>query len=278
MLPAHSLRVMTYNVHGCLGLDRVRSVERIAEVLLHYNPDIVALQEVDVHAAVDNSVDQASALSELSGYQMHFSPTRANEKGQFGNVILCKRPFELVGEGTLPVRFGEARAAHRLRIPLDEDTAIDLVNTHLSIHFFERLPQIRALLSDDALLEPHGITADEVKSNADEVVLPQLSFSPIRGPTDLLILCGDLNAGSWSPVYRWFLKRLHDVQRGRTTRALSTWPSRLPLLRLDHIWLGRRLGVDAVIVPKTTLTQVASDHLPLIADLRILQPEMISVP
>ena len=256
-MQARTLRMMTYNVHACVGTDRARDVERIAKVIGSYEPDVVALQEVDVHAAADNHIDQAARLSELTGYDMHFSATRRCEKGQFGNLILSKLPFECVGEGTLPVRFGETRAAHRVRLLLDERLAIELVNTHLSIHFFERMPQIRAIFADD-------------ETTVTERVVPELSFSPIRGPTDLLIVCGDLNAGSWSPVYRWFLKRLHDVQGNRKSRALATWPSYFPLLRLDHIWLGRRIIAEAVAVPRTPLTLRASDHLPLIADLRIV--------
>jgi endonuclease/exonuclease/phosphatase family metal-dependent hydrolase len=137
-------------------------------------------------------------------------------------------------------------------VSIDEDTSVDLVNTHLSIHLLERMMQVRALISDT---DPEAAT--------------EKNFAPVRPPTEMLVLCGDLNAGSWSPVYRWFLQHLHDAQRGERRRALATWPSRFPLLRLDHVWLGSRLKSERVIVPRTPLTQKASDHLPLIVDVRV---------
>ena len=43
-----SLRVMTYNVHSCVGIDGRLSPRRVARVIARYQPDVVALQEVDV--------------------------------------------------------------------------------------------------------------------------------------------------------------------------------------------------------------------------------------
>jgi len=42
------LRIMTYNVHRCVGVDGRADPRRIAEVIAAYQPDIVALQELDV--------------------------------------------------------------------------------------------------------------------------------------------------------------------------------------------------------------------------------------
>ena len=245
-------RVMTYNVHGGLGTDGARDLERIAEVINLYEPDIVALQEVDVQCHPENAEDQALRLGELTGRAFHFTPARANEKGEFGNLVLTRHPFRFVAEGALPVRFGETRTAQRMQVVLGENTSVDFVNTHLSIHLLERMMQVRALISDT---DPEAVT--------------EKNFAPIRLPTDMLVLCGDLNAGSWSPAYRWFLRRLHDAQRHERGRAMATWPSRFPLLRLDHVWLGSRLKSERVMVPRTPLTQKASDHLPLIVDVRV---------
>lgn len=40
-------RIVTWNVHRCVGSDRRLDVDRIAAALAQLNPDIVALQELD---------------------------------------------------------------------------------------------------------------------------------------------------------------------------------------------------------------------------------------
>ena len=42
-----SLRLMTYNVHRGIGLDKKCDLQRIADVILQAQPDVVAVQEVD---------------------------------------------------------------------------------------------------------------------------------------------------------------------------------------------------------------------------------------
>ena len=85
-----------------------------------------------------------------------------------------------------------------------------------------------------------------------------------------VILCGDFNTVPRSEPYRMAAARLRDVQRrphGR--RTLKTFSSSRPLMRLDHIFVSSHLEAVAVAVPRTTLTRVASDHLPLLADLQV---------
>ena len=40
------LKIATYNIHKCVGLDRRRSVDRIARVIRQIDADVIALQEV----------------------------------------------------------------------------------------------------------------------------------------------------------------------------------------------------------------------------------------
>ena len=76
----------------------------------------------------------------------------------------------------------------------------------------------------------------------------------------------------FSPLYLLLRRRLRDAQRVRGRWTLGTFPSWLPLLRLDHVWIGKALQADKVIVPRDPLTRVASDHLPIVADLSLAQP------
>jgi endonuclease/exonuclease/phosphatase family metal-dependent hydrolase len=59
---------------------------------------------------------------------------------------------------------------------------------------------------------------------------------------------------------RWLHARL-----GRTP-TLPTFPAGLPLLALDRVWVHPRAALRALRVHRT---RVASDHLPLVADLEI---------
>lgn len=248
------LRVMTYNIHGGVGSDGRCEPGRVAEVIRRFGPDVVALQEVDVGQCRSGHLDQAGHIAELTNLSAHFTSARDTDGGRYGNAILTHHPYELRAEGILPVRRGEVRAAQWLRLSLPEGY-LDVVNTHLSLHFFERLEQARALFSDDPALP--------------EVGREPAPFAALRGTLDRLILCGDFNAGALSPIYFWLRHRLCDAQRAGGRSARATWPARCPLLRLDHVWLGRDLRVDRVEVPRDHVIERASDHLPIVVDLTI---------
>jgi endonuclease/exonuclease/phosphatase family metal-dependent hydrolase len=245
---------MTYNIHGCVGADGRCEPERVAEVIRRFGPDVVALQEVDVGQGRSGGLHQARHIADLTNLSAHFTSARQTDGGHYGNAILTHHPYELRAEGILPVRRGEVRAAQWLRLSLPEGY-LDVVNTHLSLHFFERLAQARALFSDDpALPESSRETAP---------------FAALRGTLERLILCGDFNAGALSPIYFWLHRRLLDAQRAGGRSARSTWPARCPLLRLDHVWIGKDLRVERVEVPRDRGIVTASDHLPIVVDLTI---------
>lgn len=252
---------MTYNIHGCVGSDGRCNPERVAEVIRRLSPDVVGLQEVDVGQGRSGRLDQAQRLADLTQLSAHFTSARVAGGGHYGNAILTHHPYELRAEGILPVRRGEVRAAQWLRLSLDE-SYIDVVNTHLSLHFFERLIQSRALFTDDPSLP---------------VAQHPAPFPALRGELEHLILLGDFNAGALSPLYFWLKRRLTDAQRAGGRSAKATWPARRPLLRLDHIWLGNQLRVEHVQVPRDPLTRVASDHLPIVVDV-LLEASKAGVP
>jgi endonuclease/exonuclease/phosphatase family metal-dependent hydrolase len=108
----------------------------------------------------------------------------------------------------------------------------------------ERLAQVEALLSDEWLGEAES-----------------------RGPC---ILCGDFNALPGSPPYRRLLARLRDAQLAvNGQRPLRTWFSHYPIGRIDHVFLAGPLEVVSIEVPRTELIRTASDHLPLVAEIRL---------
>jgi endonuclease/exonuclease/phosphatase family metal-dependent hydrolase len=239
-------RILSYNVHRCLGVDGRLSPHRIADVIASCEPDIVALQELDIRRRRTGGVDQAMMIADILKMDVHFNPALRVMEEEYGDAILTARPSTLVKRGALPSPPGAARIEPRgaLWASIDIDgTPVQVVNTHLGLLGAERVAQANALLGEDWL------------GRAD--------------CTGRKILCGDMNAVPRSRAYGRLSRDLVDVQRVLGGRPRATFPTRLPVLRLDHIFLTPGIAVTAVEVIRTPLTRIASDHCPLLADLEI---------
>lgn len=97
-----TLRIMTYNIHSCIGMDGKISPQRIARVIAQHAPDIVALQELDVGRTWTNGADQAHLIAQFLDMKVHFLSTMHLEKGQYGNAILTRYPMRLIRAEELP--------------------------------------------------------------------------------------------------------------------------------------------------------------------------------
>ena len=244
-------RLMTYNVHGCVGVDGRLDVGRIAAVIGEHRPDIVALQELDVGRARSGRVDQAHEIALRLGMRAHFNCALRVEEEQYGDAVLTPLPHRLVHSGPLPTLARtrlELRGALWVAVEVSPGVELQVLNTHLGLVPREQRLQVAALLGAGWI------------GRADW-----------RAPA---VLLGDFNATSRYAAYRSLASRLRDVQRGPAGErggkaALRTFPSRLPILRIDHMFLSEGLEVESVRAPPTALTRIASDHLPLIADLRV---------
>ena len=78
------LRVATYNVHGCVGMDGQRSEGRIAEVIASMSADIVGLQELDLGRPRSAHADQAALIATQLGWKYHFHPAMRTGGEQYG--------------------------------------------------------------------------------------------------------------------------------------------------------------------------------------------------
>jgi endonuclease/exonuclease/phosphatase family metal-dependent hydrolase len=241
-------RVMTYNIHGCSGMDGRISPRRIARIIEAEMPDIVALQEVDLGRRRSRAEDQSALIARVTGMNHEFCPTLTVDEEHYGHALFSPWPMEVVKRGRLPVapgrRVSEPRAALWVRVNV-AGRAVNVVTTHLGLGWNEGLEQVRALLGPDWL---GGIPPDE----------PAL-------------LCGDMNLSPSRAAYRLLAARMRDAQRAlRGHKPLSTFSSLRPFMRIDHIMLSPHFDVSGVRVPRNDLTRVASDHFPLIVDLRVL--------
>jgi len=239
-----SLRVMTYNVHSCRGMDGKLSPARIARVIAQSAPDVVALQEIDVRRTRTGGIDQAHLIAQHLGMEFEFHPTGSVEEGHYGDAILSHLPMRLVRAQALPV-VGRLEPRGALWVAIDVDgIEVQIINTHLGLRQWERRLQIDALLSDDWLGHP-------------------ACKSPV-------VLCGDLNATPDSQVCQRLQSVLRDGQRTLNGRKPSnTWYSAYPMLRIDHIYVDPTIQVRDFTVSSTRMARIASDHLPLIAELEL---------
>jgi endonuclease/exonuclease/phosphatase family metal-dependent hydrolase len=243
------LRLMTWNVHRCVGVDRKLDVERVADVIAGCRADVVALQELDVGRARTRGIDQAHRLADLLKMRSHFHPAITVEGERYGDAILTALPERLVKAGALPglpkIRALEPRGALWVAVDLG-GVELQVINTHLGLVPREQQVQVAELLGQ-RWLGSEAFTAPAV-------------------------LLGDFNALPVSQTYRMLTAVLRDAQDGLGKAATATFPSGFPILRIDHVFLAGDIRVAGVESPFDPRARVASDHLPLIVELEVATP------
>lgn len=240
-------RLLTYNVHRCVGTDRQLDVDRIVAVIAEHDPDIVCLQELDVGRSRTGLVDQAERIAEGLGMAFHFNPAMVVEAEEYGDALLTRLPERLIRKGALPSVRGvpglEPRGAIWAAIEVEGRT-VNVINTHFGLVPREQRLQAAALIGKDWLSDPR-----------------------CAGPT---ILTGDFNATSITRPYQALTRRLTDCQRQLGLRpTVKTFPSGFPAIRIDHAFVSDEIRVTGVKAPASPLARMASDHLPLIMDFEL---------
>lgn len=240
-----TLRVLSYNVHSCLGTDGILSAERIARVISKSDPDIVCLQELDAGRRIKGA-DQASSIARELEMHFHFHPVCGGELQCFGNAILSRHPLTLLRAEKLPTLHGSPFSEPRGILWVEAEfqgQPVHILNTHLSLWG----PELR--LQIEKLLGPEVLGHSSLAKNA--------------------ILCGDFNL---TPDSRYFTNISAHFQspymNGEGSQSYNTWTSQWPLRRLDYILMKGDLQGKMVPLPRTKLEILASDHLPIAADFK----------
>jgi len=207
-------------------------------VLKAAQPDISALQEIDSRTRAAAD-DPFSYFGDLFGWTSVAARTLTAKDGHYGHMVLSRWPIESLGEVDLSVRWREPRKAIVGAIASPVGRIV-VVAAHLGLLPFERRRQYARLK------ERLGAIADRP-----------------------LIVLGDFND----------FPRLNERALAGSlavTPPLATYPSRLPLLALDRIWFSAPFG----LVTAATLndTEHVSDHLPLVASLRLERDEQTQRP
>ena len=148
----HTLKVMTYNTHHCSppGKSAVIDVDAIASVIKKENPDIVAVQEIDVNTKRDGHLNEATEIASKAGYKSYyFAKTIDFEGGEYGILILSKYPLSNTVTYKLPTNEaigGEHRVLATATVQLPNKEIIQFGCTHLDAYHVEnRLLQIKEI-------------------------------------------------------------------------------------------------------------------------------------
>jgi endonuclease/exonuclease/phosphatase family metal-dependent hydrolase len=242
--PSLPLKILTYNIHRAIGVDRRFRPERIVRVLQHYDADVVLLQEVDEGAPRSRELNLAQELAQSAGYP-HFALGHnvSLRKGRYGNATLSR--FPILRERNIDLSVAQSwirRGCQHTSVQVDERT-LEVFNLHLGLSARERQQQV------------------ELLSHSHE-------FSGVPEGTPMLV-GGDFN--DWrSLLWPTFTNGFGflcatDSKTGRRG-AIATYPSFSPQGGLDRIYFRGPLRLLTVRRCRLQVSRVASDHLPVIAD------------
>jgi len=238
------LRTLSYNIHKCIGgVDRRYDPDRIVEVIQNLDVDVAMLQEVDGGVARSNRDHQVDLLAERLGlrYRTWFPNVDVRGGGQYGNAILSRYPIVESTNLDLSIRFKKRRSALHavLRVRHDEvDRTVHVYNMHLGLAGFERKIQLRTFLDSHPFASLHHDTP--------------------------VVVGGDLN-----DLYG----RLGELLRPAGFRGIErrplTFPAWGPMRALDAIFVRGTVDFVKLARCESDLARRASDHRPLVADVRL---------
>ena len=237
------LVIVSYNIHRGVGLDRRVDLDRIAEVVAETGADVVGLQEV-IRQNGTGHADQAAYLARRLGMAVVMGETRAHGNGTYGNAVLTRLP--IVGSVRCDLSWARREPRGCLRVDLAVNgSALHVFNCHFGLAFRERREQLELLAGFIRVSEE------------------------IAGPR---VVMGDFNEWHRGPITRGLKREFASPMRRRRTH-----PAVFPLFALDRIYWDRDLEGEAFRVHRSRLARVASDHLPVVARLR-LRPGPAPVP
>lgn len=232
------VRIATYNVHRCRGMDRRTDPARIAKVIQSLDADVVAMQEVIGAGA--SGVDQAQEIGAITGMGWVMAAAREFRGHLYGNVVMSRYGMTSHAQCDLTWRACEHRNAQRVDIDLD-GRILHVFNVHLGTALMERRHQASRLAA-------------------------YVHDTRVTGPK---IVVGDFNEWTKGLATKVLSEKLKALDLYPYLKRRVTYPGIFPVLHLDHIYYEGELEVRKVELPRTRLSLMASDHLPLVVELRV---------
>jgi endonuclease/exonuclease/phosphatase family metal-dependent hydrolase len=228
------IRVLTYNIHGAVGVDGTRDFKRIGQFLREQNIDIALLQEFDTRSQHHSTEEDIQGVMGNHFFFHEAAPTIRGRYGWYGNAIFSKYP--IAKSSVIDISTPGREPRNIIEALIDTPNGpLHVVNTHKGLRLSERTLQLTIL---HKLLD----TNSEIP----------------------LIVGGDLN--EWS-LFAGPLKKINSVLQPITPGP--TFPTLYPLFQLDRMWCRPRNLVARAAVLKTKETRKYSDHYPILAELEL---------
>src|SRR5687768_15291782 len=232
-----TLRVMTYNIHVGVGMDKKLDLQRIAGVINRERPDLVGLQEVDRGVKRTEGKDELAELAALTRMEYAFAPNLDYQGGKYGVAILSRFPIK----NTMHRMFENKRETERrgmLLVEVEFDRKpLTFVTTHLDYQF-----------EDGRLFETEQL------------------MKYVAGVKGRLIVVADLNDVPSGSSYQLMRTKFDDAWVvSRAKGDGFSYPADKPAKRIDHIFTGKGVRAKKAWVVES----LASDHVPVVADVEL---------
>jgi len=245
------VRLLSYNIHRAIGVDRRFRPERVASIISYYDPDIAMLQEVDEGAPRSREMDLGRDLAANLGYEHYAIGHNVTlRKGRYGNATLSRWPILRERNIDLTVGIRKRRGCQHTCIdahpPHGRARRLEIFNAHLGLSAREREKQLGIL-----------VRSKEFRS------------LPYDVPT---VVAGDFN--DWrsllSPIFVDLLGfRSATGGDARREKSITTFPSFFPQGALDRVFYRGPMRLLKARRCRLALSKVASDHLPVVVDFQL---------
>lgn len=246
------LKIISYNIHRAIGVDRRFRPERTVQILSYYDADIALLQEVDEGAPRSGELDLAREIAAAVGFPHYAVGHNVSlRKGRYGNATLSRFPIlrERNIDLTIPghKRRGCQHATVEVERPGGEGVPFEVFNLHLGLSAREREQQVGLLMRSREFTE--------------------LSMG------SACLVGGDFNdwrsrlRAIFTEIFEFDCATDRDTVRG--PHAIKTYPSFSPRGGLDKLYYRGPLRLGSAHTCRLQIARVASDHLPVVAELEL---------
>ncbi len=236
------VRLLTYNIHkGVGGSDRRYILERIIDVIVEENADLICLQEVDYNVARSSFHDQPHLISRALKTSAHvYQLNVPRHEGGYGNLLLSRWPIRNHHHVSLRLNRRKPRGA-QLAVVDSPEGPLHLVNWHL------------------------GLAEKERRWQANHLLHHHLFKESVHLPT---LIAGDFN--DWrNTLDEHSFQRHHFHQVTAPIKEFRSFPAFWTVASLDKVFYRGPLDVKDARIVRTKLSRRASDHLPLVFDFHL---------
>lgn len=245
------LKILTYNIHRAIGVDRRFRPERIVDILTHHDADLALLQEVDEGVPRSRELDLARVLGHEAGYPHVAAGYNVSlRKGRYGNAVLSRWPLTLHRNIDLTIDGRKRRGCLHATMTIEKPNAapreLHVFNLHLGLSARERARQIGMLSR-----------------------CPEFAAVPEGAAC---VIAGDFN--DWRALLVPIFVEILEFKSATRHRfggqaAIRTYPAFSPTGALDRIYFRGPLRLLGAHSCRLRVSRVASDHLPLVAEFEL---------